>query len=105
MDLHEYAEKELKLAGLMDEDSDYGGMLGKGALEIVDVFAKQGHSGMSASIMVQILGLLLQYQPLTPLTYHSDEWNQVGAMMWQNNRDSRIFSEDFGRTHYNVEEK
>ena len=43
-----YARDELQRAGLFDEDSDYGGMLGEGALELVKLFSTQGHSGMSA---------------------------------------------------------
>lgn len=100
MDLHEYAEKELKLAGLLDADSDYGGMLGTAALEIVDVFAKQGHRGRSASILVEILELLFRYKPLTFLTYGPEEWNLVQPDMWQNNRNPSVFSNDFGKTHY-----
>ena len=105
MSLHDYAERELQLAGLFDADADYGGMLATGALEIVDVFSNQGHSGMSASIMVELLEKLLRFQPLTPLTFGEEEWNMVQPHIWQNKRDSRYFSNDGGKTHYNVEEK
>ena len=42
--LAKHAEYELRKAGLFDKDSDYGGMLGKAVMDIVKVFAKQGHS-------------------------------------------------------------
>jgi hypothetical protein len=98
--LHEYAEAELKLAGLLDEDSDYGGMLGRGALEIIDVFRRQGHSGHSAHMMAEILNKLLRYEPLMPLTYAEDEWMEVDTGMWQNRRKSDVFSKDHGATWY-----
>lgn len=102
--LTDYAEAELRRAGLMDPDSDYGGMLGSAALELVTVFAGQGHSGMSAEITTQIFERLARYKPLTPLTYAPDEWNEVGTGTWQNCRQSSIFSEDGGRTWYDIEE-
>jgi len=106
--LVEYAESELKLAGLFDKDSDYNGALGDAALEIVKVFSKQGHSGGSAAIVISLIDKLLNYEPLTPLTYEPDEWNDVsemsGSPMWQNKRKSTTFSVDGGKTHYDLDE-
>ena len=48
MNLIQHAQLELKLAGLFNKDSDYGGEIGKAVLELVNVFEKQGHSGFSA---------------------------------------------------------
>lgn len=100
----DYARKELTRAGLFDKDSDYDGMLGEAALEIVGVFAKQGHSGMSAAIVTSLVNKLMQYHPLTPLTYEPDEWMNVSdygpSPMWQNIRKSDVFSKDGGKTHY-----
>jgi len=102
--LTDYATNELNLAGLMDPDSDYDGMLGRAALEIVKLFASQGHSGMSASIVTELAGRLMRYEPLTPLTYGPEEWMNVSDMsespMWQNIRKSDVFSVDRGETHY-----
>lgn len=103
-----YAETELERAGLFDKDSDYNGMLGDAALELVKVFAKQGHSGMSASIVTSLVEKLMRYEPLTPLTYEPDEWNDVseasGTPMWQNKRKSTTFSVDGGKTHYDLDD-
>jgi hypothetical protein len=108
MNLTEYAQAELERAELFDPDSDYGGMLGKAAMEIVEVFATQGHSGLSARLTVEILERLLCYEPLTPLTYEPDEWIDVseisGAPMWQNRRKFTVFSRDGGLTHYDLHE-
>jgi hypothetical protein len=107
MDLVEYAKSELERAGLFDKDSDYGGMLGESALEIVTIFSHQGHSGSSAGIVTELVTKLLRYEPLTPLTYESEEWWDVselsGTPLWQNKRDFKIFSVDGGKTHYSVE--
>ena len=104
MSLIDYATKELNLAGLLDPDSDYNGMLGKAALEIVGVFASQGHSGMSAAIVADLVGKLIRYEPITPLTYGPEEWiDQSGAggyPCWQNRRKFDVFSDDGGKTHY-----
>ena len=106
--LVKHAKKELELAGLFDKDSDYDGMLGESALEIVKVFAKQGHSGFSAEVTTQLVEKLMRYEPLTPLTYEPDEWNDVskesGSPMWQNKRKSSVFSKDGGKTHYDIDE-
>lgn len=104
--LTDYAKSELTLAGLFNKDSDYDGMLGTAALDIVTLFASQGHSGMSASIVTELVTRLMQYEPLTPLTYEPDEWIEVcnvpGSELWQNRRDSKVFSADHGKTHYRL---
>lgn len=104
--LTEYAKQELERAGLLSEDSDYNGMLGKSALEIVEVFSKQGHSGNSAEVVTQLLEKLLRYEPLSPLTYAEDEWEDVseqsGRPLWQNKRRFSVFSKDKGKTRYDL---
>lgn len=104
-----FARYELALAGLFDDDSDYNGMLGNAALDIVRVFASQGHSGYSAAITADIAVRLMRYEPLTALTFEPDEWNDVsdmsGTPMWQNRRRSTTFSTDGGRTYYDIDEE
>lgn len=62
--LVKHAEKELKKAGLFDKDSDYDGMLGEGVLELITVFASQGHSGMSAEMTVQLFERLARFKEI-----------------------------------------
>lgn len=103
-----YARDELQRAGLFDEDSDYEGRLGEGALELVKLFSTQGHSGMSAELMIALVEKLMRYEPLTPLTYAEDEWNHVADEMvaeeqrplYQNRRKADVFSHDAGATWY-----
>lgn len=103
-----HARRELSLAGLDQPDSDYDGMLAAAVLELITTFADQGHSGYSASLLADLFGRLARYEPLTPLTYAPDEWHRHeglgpdGGDLWQNVRDSRVFSVDGGVTHYDV---
>jgi len=100
-----YCRSELERAGLFDKDSDYGGMLGKAVMELVETFEKQGHSGFSASTVLQIFQRVASWKPLTPLTGEDDEWGEPLDGLLQNKRDSRIFKEvATGRT-FNVEGK
>lgn len=102
--LLEHAKRELEIAGLFDEDSDYGGMLGKSILEIVEKFSKQDHSGFSAVMSIQILSKLLAYENLTELTDNPEDWIEVGEGVWQNRRNSKCFSNDSGKTHYSLDD-
>lgn len=99
-----HARSELDRAGLFDKDSDYDGMLGEAILELIEVFAEQGHSGTSACAAIDIINTLLKFNPLTPLTYAEDEWDNVsdatGEPMWQNKRKPDVFSRDHGVTWY-----
>lgn len=96
--LIKHAESELKLAGLFDEDSDYGGMLGDAVLDMVRVFSKEGHSGMSASLAVSIFKKVALFEPLTPLTGEDDEWTEITDGTFQNKRCSHVFKEN-GKAH------
>ncbi len=102
----DYAKEELTRAGLFDKDSDYEGMIGKAVSELVDVFSKQGHSGFSASLTIEIFSRVANYKPLTPLSTDPTEWNNVAEWgdgdMWQSRRDSEVFSIDGGKTAYRL---
>lgn len=100
-----HARRELTIAGLLDKDSDYDGMLGKAALQIVKTFATQGHSGFSAYATIDLARRLMSYEPLTPLTDNPDEWNHISNDMagrpdlWQSARKPDAFSNDGGKTY------
>lgn len=93
MSLVKHAETELKLAGLFDKDSDYNGMLGEAVLKLIKVFAEQGHSGMSASMVSNLFNRLSRYKQLTPLTFKDDEWNETRDGHFQNKRRSSVFKD------------
>lgn len=100
-DLLSYAERELNLIGLT-EDDDYNGAMRKHILHMVKEFAAEGHSGFSASYAISILGKLMKYVPLTPLTGEDSEWTDISdygdgkKMRWQNNRRSSVFKDADG---------
>lgn len=107
--LVKHAEYELKLAGLFDKDSDYDGMLGEAVMELVKVFAKQGHSGFSAHQTLRIFNEVANFKPLTPIGKSKDEWVDVSEMsseqpMWQNKRRGTTFSRDGGKTWYDIDD-
>lgn len=89
-----HAKTELELAGFFKEDSDYGGLLGKAVVELVEKFAEQGHSGFSANQTVNLFNKVARFEPLMPLTGEDDEWNEVGEGGYQNKRCSHVFKEN-----------
>ena len=108
--LLDHAEYELRQAGMFDEDADYGGALGHAVLELIRVFAEQGHSGFSASITITLFEKLARFQPLTDITSNPDEWTEVGTekdgitKIYQNKRRASSFSRDGGKTWYDIED-
>ena len=107
--LTSHAETELRRAGLFSKDSDYEGMLGKAVLELMKVFAKQGHSGFSAHLTLDLFKRLGSYQTLTPITNDPTEWMNVSDVSgnqptFQSNRNPSVFSSDGGKTYYLLDE-
>lgn len=103
----DWARHELELAGLFDEDSDYGGMIGQAVYDIVRLFSMQGHSGFSAIIVTDLVNKLLRFEPITENDHseYIDRTEESGYQLWQCKRDSRYFSEDSGKTWYNVDNR
>lgn len=110
MGLVDHAERELREAGLFDKDSDYDGMLGEAVLELVKAFAAQGHSGMSAHMTIDLFRRVASYQILNPLKNpmasgeyldHTDISD--GNLVFQSTRKSSVFSEDGGKTWYDID--
>lgn len=107
MSLIEHAKTELQIAGLFDEEGDfYDGMTGKAVMELIEVFAKQDHSGMSAPYVANIFHKLANYEPLLGITGKDEEWSDVrdlgdGKPWYQNKRCSAIFKDGKdGRPYY-----
>jgi len=109
MSLKEHAKYELEKVGLFDKDSDYGGMIGKAVMELIEKFSEQGHSGFSASMVVDIFNKLASFKTLSKLTSDPEEWNNVSEMsgkpMWQSKRCPSAFSKDGGKTWYDLDWK
>lgn len=103
MTLIEHAEAELRAAGFYDKDSDYNGMLAESVMQLIRVFAAQGHSGYSAARTAQLFATLASYKPLKPITGEADEWvhGHAGKDTYQNKRLSSVFKEgENGQPYY-----
>ena len=95
MGIVEHAKAELKL--LRGSDSSHDRMqdlMEKHILEIVEVFAAQGHSGSSAKYCIPIIHNLLKQMNITPLTGEDWEWTEVSPGLFQNKRMSSIFKDE-----------
>jgi hypothetical protein len=105
MSLTNHAKLELENIGAFSEEKDfYGGMTGKAVMELIEVFAKQNHSGMSASIVADIFHKLAKHQVISPLTGEDDEWCKLeygDNIKYQNNRNSAVFKQENGDVTYN----
>lgn len=101
--LSDYARSEMQRAGLFDEDSDYGGMLGEAVLKMIGVFEDEGHSGASASMAISIFERVARFEPLTPLTGADDEWREVSPGGSQNVRCSHVFKDGRDGPAYDIE--
>lgn len=108
MTLMEHAKREMSLAGLYDDGMPYGqGELADSVMELMEVFARQGHSEGSAMMVRDLFHELSAFKPLTPISTSPNEWIDVSEMsgrpMWQNMRDSSCFSRDGGKTWYDID--
>lgn len=100
MGLIEHAKTELEISGLFDKSGDfYDGAIGKAVMELIEVFSKQGHSGMSAPIVADLFSKLAIYEPLQPITGKDEEWVEVskytdtGQEWYQNKRCGALFKD------------
>lgn len=92
-DLKFHAQRELEAYGAFGKKA-YDGMVGEAVMALVDVFAGQGHSDVSAPMVVDLFRRVALYEPLCPLTGEDSEWNCISGTLFQNNRCSHVFKED-----------
>jgi len=107
----DWAENEMRLAGLYAGDADYGCMIPEGIMAMLEEWHKQGHSGGSAMITREILNKLLNWENLTPLTGNPEEWEDVSDLggggfeySYQSKRNPSCFTKDF-KMYINVNDK
>lgn len=100
MSLVEHAKRELDLCGQSTEDPAYAASI----VAAVAAFTSYGHSGGSASVAVEQLYRLLQFENLSPLTSDPKEWidrsKESGYPFWQNRRNPKAFSRNGGGDWY-----
>ena len=103
-ELIDYAQREIEQQGLTSAESDYDWELGKVVLDLITVFAQQGHNGYSASMTLKTFNRLSKFKPLSPLTGADEEWTHVTvglghpeSDLWQNKRCPSVFKDGTGR--------
>lgn len=112
MNLTEHAIMELEKAGYkigpVDEiktGDDYSNSIANSALELVKLFASQGHSGFSAQCTMHLFNTLANFGNLTPLTDNPDEWMDRSEMsnetIYQSKRNASCFSKDL-KTYWDI---
>lgn len=104
--LAHHALTELQAAGYFDGDA----MNASAAADLVDlvrVFAAQGHSGFSAPAMVHMFREVANLKPLGPLTGANSEWFDHGPEMpsgrFQNRRASHVFKDTADGPAYDID--
>lgn len=120
----DYAKRELDILCPPDKNGrkdPMQEMADKNVLDIVTMFAEQGHSGTTASYVLNILERVLRFKPIKPLTGEDGEWKDIGGGEEQNKRCSsvfrynhnnatafdiecKVFSDDGGKTFYSCRE-
>src|ERR1051326_6656226 len=101
--LVKHAENEMRLAGLYDKDSDYGGVGPEAGMALIRAHSEQGHSGGSHGLVLHIFNRVVNFKTLTPLTNDPAEWMEVSPGVWQSRRQSSCFSEDGGKTYHDID--
>ena len=102
--LLDYAKEELNRIGMIDSGEPYNDAVTKAILDLIELFASQGHSGFTASYTVNVFKRLAMYEPLTALTGEDSEWNEIEPGRYQNKRYSAVFKEKDGKA-YNIHGK
>lgn len=103
-DLVDYAKEELKRIGMIGSGDPYNEAVTKAILDLIELFASQGHSGFTASYTINAFNKLARFKPLSPLTGKDDEWNEISPGLYQNKRYSAVFKDKDG-TAYDIEGK
>ncbi len=107
--LEQHALAELKAIGYtplgQPQEDGPNKWIQENVLELIRVFAAQGHSGFSAPYCIRLFTKLANFEPIAPLTGEDDEWNEVSDGVFQNKRCSHVFKDNdrFGGQAYDIE--
>lgn len=95
--LHNHALAEFRAAGWTDADGKFKDEMQEAicthVLELLKVFADEGHSGSTAPYAVNLFKKLAMFEPIVPLTGEDWEWNEASPGVFQNRRCSRVFKQ------------
>ena len=92
-----HALSEFRAAGWTDENGVFEDRMQKdickSILDLLEVFAKEGHSGSSAPYAIDLFSKLAKFEPIVPLTGEDWEWAEVSSGVFQNRRCSHVFKD------------
>lgn len=92
-----HAEREFRAAGWLNEDGTFKDEMQKmicdHVMDLLDVFAGEGHSGSSAPYAINLFKQLASFDPLVPLTGEDWEWQECGPGVFQNIRCGHVFKD------------
>ena len=92
--LESHAQMEFRAAGWTDEsgkfNDDMQEAICKHVLELLKLFADEGHSGTTAPYTINLFKQLAMFEPIVPLTGEDWEWIDHGYCK-QNKRCSHVF--------------
>ena len=104
-----HAREEFRAIGWMDENGNFKdemqGMICENVLELLNVFAEQGHSGSTASYALRMFERLVEFKCIAPLTGEDWEWSDTGHDVYQNRRCSSVFKNKQTGTCYDIDGK
>ena len=97
MSLVEHAKAEFRAAGWCDENGKFNDemqhFICDDIIQLLTIFAEQGHSGSSAPYAIELFSKLAKFEPIVPLTGEDWEWNDTGHGSLQNKRASHVFKD------------
>ena len=100
MSLVDWAKRELAFAGYTEDCERPNSWIRENVIELLEVFAEQGHSGSSAPFVISLFNSLANYKTISPLTGADEEWVEVGEGIYQNNRCSGVFKQANKKPYY-----
>ncbi len=104
-----HARAEFQAAGWMDAKGNFKdemqASICAGVLDLLNQFAKQGHSGFSGSYALSMFNRLVDFKAISPLTGETSEWNDTGHKVYQNKRCSSVFKDKETVECYDIDGK
>lgn len=88
-----HAIAEFDRAGVPEEER-------KEVMELLECFARQGHSGGSAPITLALFHKLAMGEPLSAITDENADWQEVGPGVFQSRRLSSLFKDKLNPEGY-----
>jgi hypothetical protein len=95
---YKHAMQEFKAAGWLNDNGDFKDemqmMICENVLNMLDMFADEGHSGTTAAYAIGLFKSLASFEPVAPLTGEDWEWNECSDGVFQNRRCGHVFKDN-----------